>query len=240
MKKIEKIFTEYNMTEPRFWQLVAQANWPDEDYNTAKLRYLQTVKRKEGHEFTHLVVEMYCLLDNFIGVRVHNLAVGDDSYSDLLHHIIGLGQEQFMAHLKSYAKIKARAKAPYDSAKGYKESYQYAVPTHDEWGNIKTSIKELKSEIEAKKNPPEGKTKVILTIKAKKNPPEEKTKVILTDEQRIAHVLGLGLKCPVCHDGDIEGSMFQADSGNVWQNMSCNECNIEWQDVYSLTDVLGR
>ena len=63
---------------------------------------------------------------------------------------------------------------------------------------------------------------------------------ILTDEQRIAYVLNGGSSCPLCGDETIDGTSVQIDNGTAWQNVSCNECNAEWQDIYSLTDVIGQ
>ena len=46
-------------------------------------------------------------------------------------------------------------------------------------------------------------------------------------------------QCPFCGSTDIEGSVFDGEGHQVWQNVSCAECNEEWQEIYhrAATDI---
>lgn len=43
-----------------------------------------------------------------------------------------------------------------------------------------------------------------------------------------------GTKCPFCRSEDIVGDDINVDGGQATQEMSCNECDAEWEDVYRL------
>ena len=61
----------------------------------------------------------------------------------------------------------------------------------------------------------------------------------LTVDQKDTYVGNGGDCCPHCQSNDLDGTGVHIDSGTAWQNISCNECNAEWQDIYSLTDIVG-
>ena len=44
-----------------------------------------------------------------------------------------------------------------------------------------------------------------------------------------------GNNCPKCESDDIEGGIVQVDSNTAYQDVSCNECETEWRDFYTLT-----
>jgi hypothetical protein len=146
-KKTKAIFDKYDMTEDRFWQLVGQANWPENGYDRPKLAYLMNIKAKEGKDLRNILSELWNALDTFVDGRYEGMNLGDDSYSDLMFHIIGLGKAQFYAHLSSYKKIKARANGNYESDEGFEESFGYAIPYCGEWDNIPDAIKEVEDSI---------------------------------------------------------------------------------------------
>jgi len=150
MKKTKAIFNKYEMTEERFWALIEEASWPSFGYDRSKLSYLLSLKAKEGKAFSEVVSELFDVLDKFVDGRYDGLNVGDDGYSDLLYHIIGMGKDAYYEHLNSYSKIKARANAPYGSAEGYKESFSYAIPYPSEWDNQSNAIKEVEEDIKRK------------------------------------------------------------------------------------------
>ena len=41
--------------------------------------------------------------------------------------------------------------------------------------------------------------------------------------------------CPVCGGADITGGETNVDSGSAWQEITCENCNATWNDVYTLT-----
>lgn len=46
-----------------------------------------------------------------------------------------------------------------------------------------------------------------------------------------------GNGCPYCGSDDLNGSRFNSDSMCAWQDITCQSCNKEWRDVYTLTDI---
>ena len=58
-----------------------------------------------------------------------------------------------------------------------------------------------------------------------------------TKEKLKKYIKNLGTNCPVCGSDQIEGGNFDHESGQVWQKMSCNECEGIWTDVYFLKKV---
>jgi hypothetical protein len=67
-------------------------------------------------------------LDDLVGDERNPAGGGDDSHSDLLFHIVGLGKDEFYACLEDYDRIEARGNAPYGSEDGYTESFMYCLP----------------------------------------------------------------------------------------------------------------
>ena len=41
-------------------------------------------------------------------------------------------------------------------------------------------------------------------------------------------------KCPFCRSENIIGHSIELDSNSVWQEISCNDCDKTWKDVYKL------
>jgi hypothetical protein len=121
------------MTEDEFWNLVSYADWPNRDYREVSSEYLHLLSLEEALEFRKIASELKNLLDAFIGTNRNPAGGGDDSHSDLLYHIIGLGRNQFYAHLNDYSLIRARGGAKYGSPEGYEESFCYCMPYHNDY-----------------------------------------------------------------------------------------------------------
>ncbi len=47
-----------------------------------------------------------------------------------------------------------------------------------------------------------------------------------------------GNSCFKCESDDIEGGSFSTESGVATQSISCNNCDHEWTDIYTLTGVI--
>jgi len=109
------------MDEKKFWGLVELADWPNKGYKNPKMVYRKLLSEEESKIFHSAVSEAYCQLDEV--ATDMDLGVGDDSYCDLLHHIIGLGKAQFEKHLKNPKLIVKRA----DNSE-YEESFTYCLP----------------------------------------------------------------------------------------------------------------
>lgn len=112
------------MTDVRFWELVELAEWgKDHDYERIKRLYLRTMSLTEADEFCGIFRSRRDELDNVIGPTRNPAGGGDDSHSDLLAHIIGLGQAEYEKSLSDYAVIRKRGHAG-----DYKESFSYCIP----------------------------------------------------------------------------------------------------------------
>jgi hypothetical protein len=46
-----------------------------------------------------------------------------------------------------------------------------------------------------------------------------------------------GTRCPFCGSDEIEGSSVEVDGGSAWQEVACNNCDSQWQDVYLLREI---
>jgi hypothetical protein len=46
-----------------------------------------------------------------------------------------------------------------------------------------------------------------------------------------------GVRCPFCHEDDIEGGFVETDMGTAEQKMCCNNCGSRWIDEYELTGI---
>lgn len=144
---MKDIFKQFNGKEDHFWKLVKLANWPKDGYEKAKIRYLKTLSKYQCSDFRAFVNVAFNALDNSLSTQVDEISCGDDSYSDLLHHIIGLGKEEFYRNLKNRNLVQKRAD---DS--DYKESFSYAIPYDHDYGpnseyNIDSVIKSAKKDV---------------------------------------------------------------------------------------------
>lgn len=40
-------------------------------------------------------------------------------------------------------------------------------------------------------------------------------------------------RCPICKSADISGGRLDADGSEAWQEIRCEECGAEWQDLFT-------
>jgi len=134
MNKFPKDITDkFKMTEDRFWELVAEADWPNQGCNMPRYWYRCHVSKEEANEFRNMYYAVRNLVDKFIGPDRNPAGGGDDSHSDLCAHIVGLGKKQFYAHMNDYSLIEARGKAPYGDPGGYQECFAYCIPYDEDY-----------------------------------------------------------------------------------------------------------
>jgi len=117
------------MNDKTFWALVKEQNWPATAKNTdyEKARFFTNHTVEVCGEYRKTIREKYLNLHDAMVSWERNshrhVPCGDDGYSDLLNHIIGLGQKIYEASLKNPTLIFNRAE------KGmYVESFYYVVP----------------------------------------------------------------------------------------------------------------
>jgi aminoglycoside phosphotransferase family enzyme len=116
------------MDEARFWDIVETVNWASDcDYERINKWMLNNMTKNEINDFRGILSDKVNALDKMIGDR-NPAGCGDDSHSDLMYHVVGLGKEQYEAHLADYTLLAKRGKAKYGTPEGYRESFAYAVP----------------------------------------------------------------------------------------------------------------
>ncbi len=46
-----------------------------------------------------------------------------------------------------------------------------------------------------------------------------------------------GMLCPYCGSDAIVSGAIDYGHNQIWQQVTCNDCEKEWTDIYTLTDV---
>ena len=59
----------------------------------------------------------------------------------------------------------------------------------------------------------------------------------ITKAKKNEYIKNKGIKCPICGSKHLEGGHIEVDAGGAWQEIGCNACNAEWNDIYKLVDV---
>lgn len=44
-------------------------------------------------------------------------------------------------------------------------------------------------------------------------------------------------RCPYCGHDQVEGDHVQIESGEAWQQVSCDDCDRRWYEIYTLTRI---
>jgi hypothetical protein len=116
-------------TPKQLWALIADIGWPFQDIEAATRAFI----KKHG-------VDVWKELDKFVDARIGELQraikeyesehgqldIGsDDGFSDVCHHVVGLGVKEFNRCMENPKLVEARYNAPYNSPDGYKESFGY-------------------------------------------------------------------------------------------------------------------
>lgn len=119
------------MIDTKFWELVTFVGWPC-DTDKAKHKLMQKYTKEELEEASNLARKfagkLYKLVEEKIEAKGGSLGLGDDSFSDLMRHIVGLGKEEYEKHLKNVKLIQKRAD------KGdYEECFTYCFPHDSDW-----------------------------------------------------------------------------------------------------------
>ena len=59
---------------------------------------------------------------------------------------------------------------------------------------------------------------------------------MLTPEQKENYLKNPN-HCPKCDSENINCGSFNADCDYAWQGITCEDCQFEWDDVYTLTSI---
>jgi len=60
---------------------------------------------------------------------------------------------------------------------------------------------------------------------------------MLTEKQRLDYVMGKWAHCPKCGCEQIQGDSIEIAGNIAWQTVGCLDCDAEWIDTYTLSDV---
>lgn len=116
-----------SVSEKEFWTFVSKAQWTeDHDYNRIKKMILRTMDKDSARELDKTYRQIYGKLHTHIFDDVEG--VSDDSYSDLIAHIVGSGKGLYDAVMDN----PSLAQQIIDEHK-FKESFSYAFPFDDDW-----------------------------------------------------------------------------------------------------------
>ena len=58
-----------------------------------------------------------------------------------------------------------------------------------------------------------------------------------TDKEQTDYLNKGARYCPHCGSCDVEASQFEADGLCAWSDVTCNDCETEWRDLYTLTAI---
>jgi len=127
------------MSESDFWKITEPYGWGTRttDYKKIEKDLMRKLTPDEAEAlrqvFGKLKGQLYKQLDRAVE------GVGDDSFDDLLSHIIGMGRREYQAVMKDPSLAQARVNAPYGSKDGYKESFAYALPSKSDYARLDVS-----------------------------------------------------------------------------------------------------
>ena len=111
------------MNNDRFWEIVENCKWTsDHDYRRIEKFLLTEYTGNELLDFRTMVVEKR---EEIYGPLFDVEGVGDDGFSDVLFHIIGMGRE-------TYDNITLEKAQKIIDDRTYEESFSYAIPYRDE------------------------------------------------------------------------------------------------------------
>lgn len=138
-------------TEATFWEAVADLDWKGRCgerrvYNAIKSEILSQWDDEFTRSFDELLGEkvshLYGVVDRYEKVNDVSCGCGDDGFSDLLHHIVGMGKEEYDAVLQDPMRAVKRGQA-YD----YVESFSYCMPHLASEENAKLTMEEARAKV---------------------------------------------------------------------------------------------
>lgn len=146
------------MKETEFWAIVDQVDWATlsqgpKDCEIGKGRMLQLLPSLEKLEefrehYDKKSTGLYILLDTWesdveFGDRSREFGLGDDSFDDLIAHIIGLGQNE-------YAAVSLQPELALQRARKhqYVESFAYCIPNSSDYASVGDKLKKAEAALD--------------------------------------------------------------------------------------------
>lgn len=138
MLRADKKARGISILEPSFWMLVDKIGWGTKttDFEAVQkaimLKYSPLEAEALGDIKDKLFHALYQRLDQWEDTEEGKpFEMGDDSFSDLVNHIIGLGKREYDAVMKDPKRAWERA------MKGlYEESFSYVFPSHSDYASL--------------------------------------------------------------------------------------------------------
>ena len=173
------------MCEDRFWELVALAKWPC-DYKKMNIKYRKMLNREECIAFRATLSKARSILDTAICSLP--LGCGDDGYSDLKNHIVGLGKKEYYKHLNDTELVQDMA-----DNRSYVESYSYCLPYDSDYEDSEKSKYDIKSIISITQH---AKEEIEQIWKLDKKKGVEHLFLIRDELDCLHSIMGVFLECP--------------------------------------------
>jgi len=60
---------------------------------------------------------------------------------------------------------------------------------------------------------------------------------MLTIMHKQKYINNVGTKCPYCGSENLHMGDVNTDGGSAWINTECHDCDKEWREIYTLTDI---
>ena len=118
-----------------FWNIIEYVGWGRKTYNYREIEELLIgeLSTNSGPWFTKTFRKFKTVLDDKINQWERKsdkrLPLGDDGFSDLVSHIIGLGSKEYWKVMRDPELALKRAESG-----DYKESFSYAIPATNDYG----------------------------------------------------------------------------------------------------------
>lgn len=125
------------MSDSEFWSLVQKLGWGTRTTDSKMLskaimaRYTPEQCNGIRQAFSKFKSALNKKTQQWEQANEVNIAVSEDSFDDLLSHIVGLGHQVYEASFNNPKLVDQRA-----SARKYTESFAYALPTADDFDNF--------------------------------------------------------------------------------------------------------
>lgn len=129
------------MSESQFWKIVDGLGWGTRttDYDAIKQLLMQRLSAQQSEEmrttFARLREQLRgAMTDRAAGMSIDMWNLGDDSFDDLISHIIGLGQREYERVLRDPQRAMPRARlGAHGPRSGFTESFSYVIPWEEDY-----------------------------------------------------------------------------------------------------------
>lgn len=130
------------MSESQFWKDIESLGWGTRttNYKILKKHLLQKWTAEEakgaGNVYSKLSSNLEQVLDRWAHDEGEEFGLGDDGFSDLIAHIIGMGKREYDASIKNPRRAWDRAQK-----NQYIESFHYALPWEEDYKKKEQGLK---------------------------------------------------------------------------------------------------